>query len=190
MPRRLVTAALLLVALAVAASAAQRRETLIYSRFDVDPGEWRYFEFPAKEATARLEVRFEVESRREARGRGVRVRLLTDEAFGRFRENLPAEHLEGTRYRRRGGLTAKLGPGNYVLVVENRREGEGRSRVSLDVNLITGPDPETLPVAYASPQRRMAVVGVSLAAFTLILLWGGGALWRAARAHRPSSPLY
>jgi len=40
--------------------AARRKETLIYSRFDVDPGEWRYFEFPSKAGEARLEVRFDV----------------------------------------------------------------------------------------------------------------------------------
>jgi hypothetical protein len=177
---------LLLAALATATWAAQRRETLIYSRFDVDPGEWRYFEFPAKEPMARLEAEFRVESQGE--GHGIRLRVLTDEAFARFRAGQPAQHIEGTGYRRRGRFAVNLEQGSYVLVAENRPEGDRRSRVELEANLITGPDPETLPVAYASPQRRMAVVGISLAAFAVILVWGGGALWRAARANRPPEP--
>ena len=182
MPRRVPTALLLMLALAAAVPAAQRQETLIYSRFEVDPGEWRYFEFPAKEAVARLEVRFEVESARDAGG--VRVRLLRDREFERFRQNQPAESLGATNYRRRGRLTAKLEAGSYVVVVEGRPEGHRRSQVDLDVKLLTGPDPETLPVAYASPRRRLVVVGVSLSVFAVILGWAGGALWRAARSSR------
>jgi hypothetical protein len=181
MSRRVPTAVLLaMLALVAPAQAAQHQETLIYSRFEVDPGEWRYFEFPAKEAVARLDVRFEVESSREAGG--VRVRLLRDREFERFRQNQPAESLGATNYRRRGRLTAKLESGKYVVVVEGRPEGHRRSQVELDVKLLTGPDPETLPVAYASPRRRWVVVGVSLAAFALILGWAGGALWRAAHS--------
>jgi hypothetical protein len=184
MPRRVPTALLLLLVLAAAAPAAQRQETLIYSRFEVDPGEWRYFEFPAKEVAARLDVRFDVDSSRDAGG--VRVRLLRDREFERFRQNQPSESLGSTNYRRRGRLTAKLEPGSYVVVVEGRPEGHRRSQVELDVKLLTGPDPEALPVAYASPRRRLVIVGVSLAAFAVILGWAGGALWRAARSSRPN----
>ena len=183
MPRRVPTALpLMLLALTVTAPAAERQETLIYSRFEVDPGEWRYFEFPAKEAVARLDVRFEVDSSRDAGG--VRVRLLRDREFERFRQKQPAEFLGATNYRRRGRLTAKLEAGSYVVVVEGRPEGHRRSQVELDVKLLTGSDPETLPVSYASPRRRSVVVGISLAAFAVILAWAGGALWRAARSSR------
>jgi len=181
MSRRVRTALLLmLLALPVAASTAQRQEALIYSRFEVDPGEWRYFEFPAKDPVARLEVRFEVESSRDAGT--VRVRLLRDREFEHFRQHQSSESLGATNYRRRGRLTAKLEPGSYVVVVEGPPEGHRRAQVELDVKLLTGPDPETLPVAYASPRRRWVVVGVSLAAFALIVGWAGGALWRAAHS--------
>jgi spore coat polysaccharide biosynthesis protein SpsF (cytidylyltransferase family) len=69
-----------------AAAAAQHREELTYS-FDIDPGEWRYFEFPVKEKDARLEVRFEVRARHDSPG--IRVAVMTQEEFRRFRDNLP-----------------------------------------------------------------------------------------------------
>src|SRR5262245_38071958 len=148
MPRHASMAVLLLTALSVAAPAAQHKDTVIYSRFDVDPGEWRYFEFPSKDPEARLEVSFEVENGN--RERAVRVRVLQDHQFARFRQNEPAEAIGASPYRRRGGLATRVLAGNYVVLVESRQGNSAPSRVQLDVSLLGGPDPETLPVAYAS----------------------------------------
>jgi hypothetical protein len=172
--------ALAVAALGGLADAARRKDSLIYSRFDVDPGEWRYFEFPSKAGEARLEVRFEVLSPKDSVG--VRVRVQRQAEFDKFRENRPHQDFQATSYLRHGALRAKLAPpGDYVVVVDNRREAKRRYRVDLEVTLTTGPDPETLPVAYASGRKRTVVVVTSIAGFLLILLVVGRALWRATR---------
>lgn len=175
-------AALPALALLLAAplAAAQRRETLIYSRFDIDPGEWRFFEFPSKEKDARLQVRFEVQSPQNSSG--VRMVVLTESEFQKLRQNQPHKEIRSTAYRRESELRTTLAePGGYAVVIDNRLEGRRKYRVEMEVNLITGPDPETLPVGYASPGKRRIVVTASLAGFLLILALSGQALWRAAR---------
>ena len=163
--------------------AAQRHETLIFSRFDIDPGEWRYFEFPSKEKDARLQVHFEIQSPR--RSSGVRVAVLGERDFRQLRENRPHREISSTGYRKDGDLrTRLLEPGSYAVVIDNRMEGRRKYRVEMEVNLITGPDPETLPVEYASPRKRLIVVTTSIAGFLLILALSGKALWRAARRRR------
>jgi len=187
MPRRLAFA-VLVAAIASPADAARRKESLIYSRFDVDPGEWRYFEFPAKAAEARLEVRFDVLSPKDSPG--VRAVVLRQAEFESYRERRPHRDLQATAYQRTGSLRTRLSePGGYVVVLDNARESKHRARVDLEVTLTIGPDPEALPVAYASPRRRLAVVAASVAGFLLILLVSGRALWRAAR-RRPPPPLW
>ncbi len=182
--RRVGTAAVLL--LAWTASAAARRESLIYSRFDIDPGEWRYFEFPAKENAARLEVRVEVLSPEKASG--VRVRILTEAEFQQLRAQKPHQEVHATGYRRQARLRTRLGEaGGYVVVIDNPHAEREKSRVELDVMLTTGPDPQDLPVAYASPRKRLVVIGLSLIIFLAIAGWSGRALLRAAR-QRPEPP--
>ncbi len=169
------------------AGAAQRRDSLIYSRFDIDPGESRYFPFPSKEAGARLDVRFEVLSPKEAAG--VRVRVQSEQEFERLRGGRPPESISVASYRRDGKLQTRLAqPGGYVVVIDSRLEARRRVRVDLEVVLVTGPDPETLPVAYASPRRRLVVVVASAGVFLLTALLAGRALLRALR-WRPRAPL-
>jgi hypothetical protein len=174
---------LVLAAVTTPAPAARRKETLLYSRFDVDPGERRYFEFPSKVGEARLEVRFDVASPRD--GPGIRATVLSATEYEKFRDRLPHEPLQATTYRRTGSLSVHLTqPGGYVVVVENQEEAKRRCRVDLEVTLTTGPDPESLPVAYASPRKRLIVVTVSLAGFAVIAGLAGRALWRATRRPR------
>ena len=171
---------LLLALMAWSAFAAQRRETLIYSRFDIDPGEWRYFEFPSKAADARLDVRFEVLSPKDSAG--VRVAVQKEQDFRQFRENRPYAEISSSSYWKEGSLRTRLAePGGYAVVIESRKESQRKCRVELEVSLTAGPDPESLPVSYASPRKRLIVVTVSLAGFLLILVLAGQALWRATR---------
>jgi hypothetical protein len=180
---RPVLVALVLAAVAAPVWGARRKETLIYSRFDVDPGEWRYFEFPSKAGEARLEVRFDVLSPKD--GPGIRATVLSAGEFEKFREKLPHQDLQATSYQRAGSLRARLSePGGYVVVVDNRQNAQRRCRVDLEVTLTTGPDPESLPVTYASPRKRLIVVTVSLAGFAVIAALAGRALWRATRRPR------
>lgn len=176
-------AALLLVTLAPPAAAARRKDTLNYS-FDIDPGEWRYFEFPSKSGEAWIEIRFDVLSPKDSRG--VRVAIQREREFDKFRENQPHQNFQVTSYQRSGNLRSRLTEsGGYVVIVDNRREAKRRARVYLEVIVTTGPDPESLPVAYASPRKRWIVVTISLAVFAAMLLVFGRALWRATRRPAP-----
>lgn len=169
------------------AAAAQHREELTYS-FDIDPGEWRYFEFPVKEKDARLEVQFE--ARTNHGSPGIRVAVMSQEEFQRFRGNQPHQEIGASDYRARGTLKARLAePGQYVVVIDNREKSQRRRHVEMESVLVTGPDPETLPVEYLSPEKRAVVVMVSAAGFLLILALAGRALWRATR-RRPLQPYY
>ena len=171
---------LLLVFAAWPLAGAQRKETLIYSRFEIDPGEWRYFEFPSKEKDARLQVQVDLQAPKNAPG--VRVAVMNEEEFRRFRAGQPHRAIASSAYRREGNLRTRLAePGGYAVIIDNRLEGRRKSRVEMEVTLTTGPDPENLPVDYASPQKRLIVVSVSLAGFLLILVLSGRALWRATR---------
>ena len=179
-------AALLLIALAAWPAAAARRESVTGSRFHIDPGEWRYFEFPVKEANARLDVQFEVLSPKDAGG--IRARVLREEEFRRFRSRQPHRDLGATSYEREGRWRARLADaGMYVVVIDNRAEERRRSRVQMEIALTTGPEPENLPVKYASPRRRSVVIAASLGGFLLIAGLWGKALWRATR-RRPEPP--
>ncbi|HZS51105.1 MAG TPA: hypothetical protein VFA54_09610 [Bryobacterales bacterium] len=168
-----------LTSFATAGAAAQHRETFNYS-FDVDSGESRYFEIPTKEAGARLRVEFEVRS--PQRFPGIRVAVEKQDQFERLRQHQPHQDLAFLSYRREGTLQVQLPEsGRYAVVINSPPETHRRCRVEMDVTLTTGPDPETLPVSYASPRTRLIVVTASLGGFVLILLLSGRALWRAAR---------
>lgn len=163
-----------------AATAAQRRENLIYSKFDIDPGEWRYFEFPAKEKDARLQVQFEVQS--PPNSSGVRVTVETAEEFRKFRATQPHREIGASAYLRESTFRTRLPDvGEYVVVIDSRMENRRKYRVEMEVTLTTGPDPESLPVEYASARKRLIVVSASVAGFLVIVLLAGRALWRATR---------
>ncbi|MBI3666105.1 MAG: hypothetical protein HY236_07750 [Acidobacteria bacterium] len=181
----------LLALLVWPAAAAHRREFLIDSQFDIDPGESLYFEIPSKQPEARLEVQFEVQGPRGSRG--IRVAVLSERELQNFREKQPHHEIISTAYRQEGILRTRLGEaGGYAVIVDNRLEARRKSRVRLEAVLTTGPDPETLPVTYASPEKRLIVVSVSLAGFLIIVALSGQALWRATRRPpsipRPASP--
>ena len=173
-------AAWLMVWLAWPAQARQRREYLFSSRFDIDAGESRFFEFPSKEKGARLEVQFEAVSGRLSAG--ARVILLREREFRRFRAQQAYAEITSTEFAAEGSLRYRLEePGNYALVMELPANSRRRNRVRLEVTLTTGPDPATLPASYASPRKRLVVVAASLTGFFLVLALSGRALLRAAR---------
>ncbi len=164
--------------LASTLAAAQHKETFTYN-FDLEPRETRYFEVTSKEKDARLRVQFEVQSPQNAAG--VRVALLSAEQFQELREQRAHGEITSTAYLREGNLRTRLAePGRYVVVIENQMERR-RCRLEMEVVLTTGPEPETLPATYASPQKRLIVVSASVAGFLLILALSARALWRATR---------
>src|SRR5262249_193089 len=148
-------------------AAAQHKETFTYN-FDLEPREMRYFEVTSKEKDARLKVQFEVQSSQNPAG--VRVSLLSEEQFEQWRQQRPHGEITSTAYLREGNLRTRLAePGRYAVVIENGLERR-RCRLEMEVVLTTGPEPETLPATYASPQRRIIVVSASLAGFLVILV--------------------
>jgi ABC-type spermidine/putrescine transport system permease subunit II len=76
-----------------------------------------------------------------------------------------------------------------VVVIDNRGTSPRRRHVEMESVLVTGPEPETLPVQYLSSEKRAVVVVVSAAGFLLILALAGRALWRATR-RRPLQQYY
>lgn len=169
----------LAIFLAWPAAAARHRETLIYSRFDLDPGELRFFEFPSKEKDARLDVRFKVLQPKEG---AARVIVLSAKDFLSMRRNQAHRQMGATPYQQEARLRAKLAePGEHIVMIHLRKETQRKSQVEIEVALTTGPDPASLPVQYASPRKRLIVVSVSLIGFLIIAGLSGQALWRAAR---------
>ena len=75
-----------------------------------------------------------------------------------------------------------------VVVIDTRREGGRKSRVWMEATLTTGPEPEELPVTYASPRKRRVVVAASLAGFLAIVATAGQALWQAVKRRPPPPP--
>ncbi len=176
-----------LMALLAWPAGAARRESLTSSRFHLDPGEWRYFEVPVKEGNARLDVEFEVTSPKKAGG--IRVRIFRDEEFQRFRSRQQHRTIGATGYDREGRWRARLADaGVYIVVVDNGAGERQKAQVRMDISLMTGPEPENLPVTYASPRKKQIVVTTSIAGFLVIVVLWGKALWRAAR-NRPDPPL-
>ncbi len=164
--------------LACPLAAAQHKETFTYN-FDLEPRETRYFEVISKEKETRLKVQFEVQTPTNAAG--VRVALLSEEQFQQLRQQKAHGESISTAYLRAGNLRTRLAePGRYIVVIENQLERR-RCRLEMLVVLTTGPEPESLPVTYASPRARLIVVIASAAGFLLILALSARALWGLTR---------
>jgi hypothetical protein len=175
----------LVLALAAARAAAPRALPLIDETVTVPAADWRGIGIPLRRQPARIECGFSVASG----GSGVRVALLDRGQFERMNAGQGHRELAATAYRRSGGFAYGAHPGDYVLVVDNRMEGRGPAEVRLEVTLIfddARPVPRTL-----SPERRAAVVALSVLFFAAVAWIAGRRLLRAFAAppRGPSPPL-
>ena len=109
---------------------------------------------------------------------GVRVTLVNRDALDQIREG-DRKPLESTPFRLEGSFQRLLSnPDEYAVVVENG--GVGPVGVKLRVALDSSE--QGLPRArYLSPERRLAVIGISLAAFLIVVIYSARKLLAANR---------
>jgi hypothetical protein len=167
-------------------SVLARGALLLDEAVEVPPGDWRAFRIVLEQRPAEVSCSFTV---REGRS-GVRVAILQAREYGRLRAGRRARLLVSTVFQRAGGFRHALSePGEYVLIVDNRRQMQAPAVVHLRVSVAFLPHPaaRTLP-----PERRRAVVALSLGVFFAIVLWSGRRLLRAMREqrNRESPPPY
>ncbi len=148
---------------------------LVDEVYQIPANEWRYVEVDLKQRAALVAARYEVQSP----GGEVRLALMRREDLGRMREGLPHGVIDETAPAPGGILAPQVrGPGEYVLVVDNRadRAASVRLKVSLDFNVRRGPE-----VIVLSPRRQLTIVLISFAVFLGIVTWSARRLLRGIR---------
>jgi hypothetical protein len=118
-------------------------------------------------------------------GSGIRVALLTRAQLVRFRSGLEHEVLGSTAPLRSGHFQYEvLEPGEYALLLDNRREGRRPVDVELKVSLSFRPhDQAAIEPGFASPKRRLAVVALSLAFFFAVVAYAGRIIRKALASY-------
>jgi hypothetical protein len=163
-----------------------RGAVLLDEAVQVPPGDWRPFRILLQQRPAEVRCSFAVLEGRA----GVRLAILRATEYRRLRAGRRARLLVSTVFQRAGGFRYALPePGEYVLIVDNRREMQAPAivRLRVSVDFLPYPAARTLPA-----ERRMAVVILSLTLFLAIVWWSGRRLLRAMREqkNRGSPPPY
>lgn len=142
------------------------------------PGDWRAFQILLRQHPAEVACRFEVVEGRS----GVRVAILEAAEFRRLRAGQRARLVVSTVFQRSGSFRYRLSvPGDYVLLVDNRRQMQASATVRLRVVLEVSP---VRAVRTLPPERRRRIVVASLAGFLAVVLWSGRRLLRAMRQQK------
>jgi hypothetical protein len=152
--------------------AATTRVDLVNEVYQIPPKEWRYVELGLNQRPARVSARYEVQTG----SREVRVALMRREDLDRLREGLPHGVIDETETAATGSLSRRVrGPGDYVLVVDNRGEAASGVHlwVSLDFAVGRGPEVTRLP-----RERQLTVILISFAVFFGIVTWSAHRLLR------------
>jgi hypothetical protein len=147
--------------------ASSTRVQLVDEVYQIPAKEWRFVELGLNQKPAKVSATYRVES-----GPGtVRLALMPREDLGRLQDGVPESVLDVTRAGVVGFLGPRVrGPGEYVIVVDNR--GEAPARVHLRINL------DFRAVTQLSRQRQVVVVAISFAVFFGIVGWSARRLWR------------
>ena len=155
--------------------AASTTVDLVDEVYQIPANEWRYVPVDLKQNPALVIARYEVQSP----GGQVRLALLRRDDLERMRAGLPHGVMDESAPSSAGSLAPRVrGPGEFVLVVDNRAEAAAsvHLRVSLDFNVSRGPE-----VTRLSPQRQLAVILISFAVFFGIVTWSARRLLRGIR---------
>ena len=140
--------------------------------YRIPPRNWRYMELGLKQQPALVNARFEVDEGPP----GVRMSLMTRRDLNRLNAGVPHDVLSVSAAGSSGRLLYHVSqPGDYVLVVENPGPAgvEVHLRVVLDFS-----GRHSLTVTQATPRRKAAVVGISLAVFLGIVTYSARRLRR------------
>jgi hypothetical protein len=158
---------------------AYRDVNVLDQTFQVPPDDWRYVDSTDwrragvewKERPGVVKAFFDVES-----GPPVRLMLLNRADLDSLKRGEAGHIVRRTQAELRGGLAERTGrPGDYVIVLENRGSPETaivRLRVTLD----------SWDATQLTPERRLAVLGISFAVFFGLVSFSAIKLWRAANS--------
>jgi hypothetical protein len=153
------------------------RVNIVDQLYRIPADEWRYVELTdLQQRPALVCAAFEVESRRAAE---VRLGLMRREDLEKLRGGLPHGMLAASPEGRAGTLVYYVPQaGDYVLVVDNSalRPATVQLRIWLDFNPRRPMTPTQL-----SPERRLAVLILSLGAFCGIAAYAGWRIWKGVQ---------
>lgn len=131
----------------------------------IPPAHWKAVPVKAPEQGTTIDCAFTV---REG-GSRVQVLLLERGQAERFRRGRPVEALYFSGFETSGRFRHRVyEAGDYVLVLDNRIEARKPAVVSLRLELI---NPRDLGVRTLPPERRRAVVALSLLFFGTVLVF-------------------
>ena len=144
-------------------------EELVNQVYTIPADEWRYVDLGIGQRPALVEAEYEVRA-----GSGqVRLAVMRRDDLEHLREGLAHGVVEATEPGRSGKLTCEVRPpGEYVVVVDNQMGDDRPAVVRLRIRLDFPPADGAFPMRL-SPQRRLAVILVSFAAFFAIVTWSG-----------------
>ena len=166
-----------MIPVALLVMAAATRVDLVDETIRIPAAEWRYVELKLHQKPALVSADVDVLSG-PAR---VRLALMHREDLDRLRAGRPYSVLAATEPEASEKLRfAVRKPGDYVVVVDNRMDGNqpvtAHLRVSLDFGEPPGPE-----VTRLSPQRQAAVIAISFAVFFGIVTFSARRLLRAVK---------
>ena len=177
---------MILLALILAAGASNYL-TLFDEIVRIPRGQWRAINVSLHQRPAQVQCRYQ-----SVRGSAkVRAVVMSREDVTRFQQGQDYHVMALTEADRKGELRHIISrPGDYMVLIENDSRGSPsvvQLHVGLEFNRYTSFEPLTV-----SPQRRGAIIGISLLVFTLIGAWSGRRLLRATRGRRsqPSPQLF
>ncbi len=155
--------------------AAATRVDLVDEVYRIPGNEWRYVEVDLNQRPALVTARFEVQS---PNGQ-VRLALMRREDLERLREGLSHGVIDETGAAQAGSLMPHFrGPGEYVLVVDNRSD----TAASVHLRVTLEFDPRRGPEVLGVPrQRQLVIIVISFAVFFGIVTWSARRLLRSIR---------
>ena len=145
--------------------------------YRIPSNEWWWVEVNLRQKPAEVSATYEVQSG----PRKVRVALMTRDDLERLNNDLPHGVLAVSEPAKSGSLAYRVRRrGNYVLLVDNRVDGNQPAAVHLRIALdFAGPpEPEETQI---SSQRQLAVIAMSFAFFAGVVTYSAKRLWRARR---------
>jgi hypothetical protein len=143
--------------------------------YQIPANEWRYVEVSLNQKPALVHAHYSVESGPPQ----VRLALMRREDLERLRAGLPHGVIEETAPGSSGSFTPHArGPGDYVVVVDNRADAPAAVRLRIWLDFRVRPGPE---VTQLSPQRQLIVILLSFATFFGIVTWSARRLLRGIK---------
>jgi hypothetical protein len=141
---------------------------------EIRAGKIRTLDVPVEEDAARVLCSFVVTDG----GSGVLVLLMSEAESERYLRGLSNRPVAAAGYAKRGSFSEALQKkGLYRMVIDNRMEGRGSTKLQLTVKLAYG-EAVRHPPRELDPARRRNVILWSFAVFLLIAVPAGAALRR------------